>query len=163
MNNASVNSLLLGCANELAAIETLVDGLGIGSSIVPYLSRYGVIKACGTIEQAFKSIVADKCSFRGKPQVKRFLRRKIRESSTNPSYSAICSVLHDFDENWKNDFKKAIDSDSRGVALKTSLQSLVDARNEFAHGGSPHVSIADVIQYYSDARLVIEKLDAIVG
>lgn len=41
----------------------------------------------------------------------------------------------------------------------TALQSLVDARNDFAHGGNPSASIGDVIIYYQHSRTVIEKMD----
>lgn len=163
MNNDSVRQLLDSCETEIAALETLVHGLGIGSSIVPYLSKYGLIKACGTIEQAFKSIVADKCSYRAKQQIKNYLAQKVRNSSSNPSYGNICNLLKGFDGVWKDDFKAAVDAHPQASSLKTSLQSLVDARNEFAHGGNPRISIRDVSQYYSDARKVIECLDQVVG
>ncbi|WP_157600183.1 HEPN domain-containing protein [Saccharospirillum impatiens] len=163
MNNDSVRHLLDSCDNEIASLESLVHGLGIGSSIVPYLSKYGLVKACGTIEQAFKSIISDKCSYRAKKQIKNFLTQKVRNSSSNPSYSNMCNLLKDFDGTWKDGFKAAIDAHPQSGSLKTSLQSLVDARNEFAHGGSPKISIGDVSKYYSDARKVIECLDRVVG
>ena len=163
MNNESVRNLLDECDAELANLETLVNGLGLGSTIVPYLSKYGLIKACGTIEQAFKSLVADRCSYRARLQIKNYLADKVRNSSSNPSFDNICRLLKSFDDNWKTMFKDAVNNHGRATSLKTSLQSLVDARNEFAHGGNPRVSIGDVRQYYIDAREVIEQLDAVVG
>ncbi len=163
MNNDSVRLLLDSCETEIASLEQLVHGLGIGSSIVPYLSKYGLIKACGTIEQAFKSIVADKCSYRAKQQIKNFLNIKVRNSSTNPSYSKMCDLLKGFDGTWRDGFKATVDAHPQSSSLKTSLQSLVDARNEFAHGGNPRISIGDVSRYYSDARKIIECLDQVIG
>jgi len=163
MNNDSVKSLLDDCENELAALEALAIGLGMGSNIVPYLSKYGLIKACGTIEQAFKSIVADKCSYRAKLQLKNYLTEKVRNSSSNPSFSNMCDLLKAFDNGWKASFKDALKNHTNAGALKTSLQSLVDARNEFAHGGNPQVSIGNVRKYFDDARMVIEELDRVVG
>ena len=163
MNNEPVRQLLDSCEQEINALEILVDGLGIGSTIVPYLSKYGLIKACGTIEQAFKSIIADKCSYRARQQIKNYLTEKVRNSSSNPSYSNICGLLKCFDRSWKDNFKAGVDGHPQSGSLKTSLQSLVDARNEFAHGGNPRISIGDVSQYYQDARKVIECLDQIVG
>jgi hypothetical protein len=54
----------------------------------------------------------------------------------------------------------AIDQSPNKPAPMTSLQSLVDARNDFSHGGSPTTSIGDVITYYLQSRSVIEMLDA---
>tara|TARA_R110002049_G_scaffold246873_2_gene420982 strand:- start:3226 stop:3717 length:492 start_codon:yes stop_codon:yes gene_type:complete len=163
MNNESVRVLLDDCATELTNIETLVHGLGLGSSIVPYLSKYGLIKACGTIEQAFKSLVADRCSYRSRSQIKNYLTVMIRNSSSNPSFGNICKLLKSFDDNWNSEFKNVVSNHARSNSLKTSLQSLVDARNEFAHGGNPRVSIGDVRQYYRDAMELIEELDRVVG
>ena len=163
MNNDSVRQLLDACGAEIAALQTLVNGLGVGSNIVPYLSKYGLIKACGTIEQAFKSIVADKCSYRARQQIKNYLTEKVRNGSSNPSYSNICSLLKAFDTTWRDNFKNLVDGHAHAASLKTSLQSLVDARNEFAHGGNPRISIGDVALYYADARKVIECLDRVVG
>lgn len=163
MNNVAVRDLLDECAREITAIDGLVAGLGIGSNIVPYLSKYGLIKACGTIEQSFKSIVADKCSCRAKQQIKNYLNRTVRNSSSNPSFDNICKLLKCFDTTWRDNFKNTVNNHQRSANLKTSLQSLVDARNEFAHGGNPRVSINDVVQYFTDARELIECLDSVVG
>lgn len=163
MNNDTVRVLLDDCSTELAAIEVLINGLGLGSTIVPYLSKYGLIKACGTIEQAFKSVVADRCAYRARAQIKNYLTDKVRNSSSNPSFDNICKLLKSFDAGWKTAFKDAVNNHGRASSLKTSLQSLVDARNEFAHGGSPRVSIGDVRQYFQDAREVIVELDRVVG
>lgn len=162
MDNTDVEQLLDDCQTDIASVEMLIIGIGVTSNVVPYLTKYSLIKACGTIEQAFKSLIADHCERRTKTQVKRFITRKIRENSANPSYENICSLLNDFDENWKQGFKATINAKANKTALKTSLQSLVDSRNEFAHGGSPNLSIGDIKQYYRDAREVIEALDAVV-
>lgn len=162
MNNIEVLSALDSCQLELAQVKLLVDGLGIGSNIVPYLTKYALIKACGTVETSFKSVIADHCSWRCKKQIKRFLDRRIKDGSSNPSFNNICKFLVDFDEEWNDGFKDRIKAHAEGEILKTSLQSLVDARNEFAHGGNPTITIADVLKYYDDSRKVIELLDGLL-
>ncbi|NCC61766.1 MAG: hypothetical protein EOM12_12695 [Verrucomicrobiae bacterium] len=150
------------CSAELAQVKTLIDNLGFTSTIVPYLTKYAVVRACGSVELAFKAVIADYCSRRGKKQVKRFLTRKVRDGSANPSYDKICQFLHDFDEEWKRDFKGLIEQEANKANLLTSLQSLVDARNDFAHGGNPSASIGDVLVYYGHARRIIEIMDGVV-
>jgi hypothetical protein len=163
MNNSSVENELVSCKDELDQIETLISELGLTSVISPYLAKYAIIRSCGSIETAFKTLIADRVSRRGNNQVKRFLRRRIREGSANPSFENICKFLLDFDETWKNDFKANVNSDPNKSSLLLSLQSLVDARNDFAHGGNPTVSITDILRYFDDARRILEKLDLIVG
>ncbi len=48
------------------------------------------------------------------------------------------------------------------MKIFTSLQSLVDARNDFSHGGNPTISLADVVSYYAHAKRIIEIMDAVV-
>ena len=163
MNNTEVKDALDSCWADLSAVKLLIDGLGITSKIVPYLTKYAVIRACGSIEQAFKAVIADHCAYRSKKQVKRFLDKRVRSNSANPSYSKICEILHDFDADWKTSFKESVNAEPDKARLVTSLQSLVDARNDFAHGGNPSASIADVLSYFDDARQVIVKLDIVVA
>jgi len=163
MNNADVETALNDCQQDLLRVKAIIDSLGIGSNIVPYLNSYAVIKACGTMEVAFKAIVTDYCSHRSKKQVKKFLTNKIRDSSINPSYSNIIRTLSDFDDNWKERFKNDVNAHVQKNALLTSMQSLVDARNSFAHGGNHNLSINDIISYYSNFRTAIELLDATVS
>ena len=162
MNNHEVQRELSECSTELAHVKNLVDGLGAASAIVPYLTKYAVIRACGSIEWSFKTIIADYCSRRSKQQVKRFLTRRVREGSANPSYDMICRFLHDFDSDWKRDFKSKIDQEPDKTILLLSLQSLVDARNDFAHGGNPSASITDVLTYFLHARRILETMDDVV-
>jgi hypothetical protein len=163
MNNPSVESELIICKNELDQIHSLIASLGLTSAIPAYLSRYAVIRGCGAIEIAFKSLVADRVSRRGNVQVKRFLRKRIREGSANPSFDNMCKFLVDFDEQWNSEFKNLVRMNPNKPELLASLESLVAARNDFAHGGSPSVSITDVLRYFDDARRVLEMLDLVIG
>lgn len=163
MNNTEVEDALNECQQDLQRVKVIIDSLGIGSNIVPYLNSYAVIKACGTMEVAFKTIVTDYCSRRSKKQVKEFLTNKVRDNSMNPSYSNILRTLSEFDEDWKDSFKDGINSHVQKDALLTSMQSLVDARNSFAHGGNHNLTINDTIAYYLNFRIAIEMLDTIVS
>lgn len=162
MNNANAHAELLRCRADLDRVKIIIDGLGLHGAVVPYLTNYSIVRACGGIEISFKTIIADYCSHRSKPQVKAFLNRRVREGSANPSYGNILKTLKDFDEGWSNGFKTRLGAESNKQQLLGSLQSLVDARNDFAHGGSPSLSINDVIGYFSHSRRIIELLDATV-
>lgn len=162
MNNTDVQQILDECKNDLDAVKSIIDSLGYSSSIVPYLNKYAIIKACGVVEVAFKAIIADYCSKRVKKQVKYYIDRKVRTASSNPSFDNICKFLGDFDEQWKKDFKNKIKDHPDSARLKTSMESLVNARNEFAHGGNPSTTITDVISYFSDFHAAIQILDAIL-
>ncbi len=162
MNNTDVEQQLNNCQLELTNIQSIITGLGVTSNIVPYLTKYSVIRACGSIESAFKTVIADYCEHRSKRQVKRFISKRIREGSANPSFDMICRFLGEFDENWKTNFKNQLNLEPNKQNIKDSLQSLVDARNDFAHGGNPSASINDVISYYGNSRKIIEIMDQVI-
>jgi len=162
MNNHEVEKLLDDCWVDLNQAQTIIVGIGSYSNVVPYLTKYAIIKACGTIETSFKMLVADYCEKRSKKQVKKFLESRVRENPCNPNLDNICKILKDFDDNWNNNFKQRLNLNVDSVQLKTSLKSIVDARNEFAHGGNPASSFSNVIQYYTDCRKIIEILDSVI-
>jgi hypothetical protein len=163
MNNPDVAQILSGCDAELVHVQAIILNLGITSAVVPYLTKYAVVRAFGSIETSFKAVIADYCSHRSKKQVKRFIDRRIRDGSANPTITNIHKFLLDFDKNWHAGFKSQLDAEPNKSALTTSLQSLVDARNDFAHGGNPTTSLTDVVQYFGHAKRIIEIMDAVVS
>ena len=163
MNNAEVESVLNDCYDDLQRVKAIIDSLGGSSNIVPYLNNYAIIKACGIMEVAFKTIIADYCSKRSKKQVQEYLTRKVRDNSMNPSYENICRTLGDFDSDWKKQFKDDVNTHTQKDIILTSMKSLVAARNSFAHGGNPGLSINDTITYFTNFRVAIELLDTIVS
>lgn len=162
MNNPEVAQVLSACDGELLHVQTIIASLGITSAVVPYLTKYAVVRACGSIETSFKAVIADYCSHRSKKQVKRFIDRRIRDGSANPTIDNMNRFLRDFDEDWLATFKTQLNAEPNKPALITSLQSLVDARNEFAHGGNPTTSLTDVVQYFDHAKRIIEIMDGVV-
>jgi hypothetical protein len=132
------------------------------SQVAPYLTKYAVIRACGAIEVSFKNLIVDFCSKRSKKQVKRYIFMKIAKGSANPSQDKILSILNEFDEDWKKVYKANLKADPDRQQLLDSLQSLVDARNDFAHGGNPTLSISDVLTHFTNAQKVIEHVDSVI-
>jgi RiboL-PSP-HEPN len=162
MNNVNVQQILDACANELNQIKAIIDNLGQTSNPVPFLTKYSIIRACGAIEVSYKNIVADYCSWRSKPQVKNYIDSKVRESSRNPSYSNICQLLEEFDSTWNSTFKTNAKALPDITDIQTSLDSLVDARNEFSHGGNPTITIGDIIAHFTNSRKLVELIDAML-
>lgn len=160
MNNSAVEQMLDDCSDELDQLQILAAAQGPAT---PYLTKYAIVRACGTIEQSFKTVVADHCANKSKAQVKRFLAVRVRDSSMNPSWENMCRLLRDFDEIWNADFKSVVNADSDCAQIKLSLSSLVEARNNFAHGGNPSSTIGDVRVYFDHAKRIIQYMDSIVS
>lgn len=159
MNNQSALTLVEQCEFELGKIDLIIQVLGNTNNAVPYLTKYAIVKVCGTLEQCFKIIISDfSCSGQSN-QVKKFVDISFRESSINPNLENIHSSLKKFDEQWNDNFKSHLNTDPDVSRIKASIKSLNNARNEFAHGGNPMLTFSDISAYFIDARKIIEYID----
>lgn len=161
MNNMGAKQTLDKCLQELESIQSLISSLGEASLPVPYLKKYSVIRASGSIESSFKTIIADKVDGGSHHQLKNFIKRKIRNSSNNPRFEVIANMLSEFDIRWKKRFIAQISLADR-PRLVEALKRLVEARNSFAHGGDPDLNINDTISHFKDGIQVMELLDDVV-
>jgi hypothetical protein len=130
---------------------------------VPYLTRYSIVRACGAIEFGFKTIISDVNSESQSSQVTNFIDKKFRNSSMNPSYSNICSSLASFDDAWSQNFKSEMAGKEHKSRIMDSLDSLNQARNAFAHGGSPSTSFSNVEKYFEDSVIVLECIERAIN
>jgi len=163
MNNANATVLIDGCRRELVRIEGVKSTFGSTSPAMELMTKYSVIKCCGTIEQCFKTIIFDKVESNAAPQARKYIEQTFREGSMNPSIENIYKSLNLFDKNWSNSFKEKVKNISDADRIKASLKSLNKNRNDFAHGKSIIVSFLQVSNYFEDSCLIIEALDEVVG
>lgn len=159
MNNSNVQSLVDECDSDFERIEKIIEVLTNTNPAVPFLTKYVIIKACGTLEQAFKMMISDFSCVGQSSQVKKFVDISFRESSINPNLQNIHNSLKKFDEQWNTNFKALLNSDVDLAKIKSSIASLNSARNQFAHGGNPTVTFNDVKDYFNDAKMIIDYID----
>lgn len=159
MNNPYVQALVDECDNDFERIEKIIEVLTNTNPAVPYLTKYVIIKACGTLEQAFKIMISDFSCVGQSLQVKKFIDISFRESSINPNLENIHTALKKFDVQWNTNFKGYLNADLDIARIKSSITSLNNARNQFAHGGNPTVTFSDVKDYFDDAKKIINYLD----
>lgn len=161
MNNISAKESIEVCLEELNKISKLIDGMGKTSNPVPFLTKYAIIKSCGTIEYCFKTILSDVHNNQT-IQVKNFIDKMFRHSSINPSKDNICKSLDRFDVSWNEEFKNKLKLRKDNKKIESSLMSLNSARNTFAHGGHPSASFENVVDYFNDSVEIIKIVDGIV-
>lgn len=161
MNNTESMKILRDCCDELNDIRKLVSELDDSNKAVGYINKYAIIRATGSIEFAFKKIIADKVEHGCHDQIKNFIKRKIRESAHNPRLGTIESVLTDFDPKWQKKFNEKIALENK-IALDESLTKLVTERNSFAHGRDANIGIDEIIENYLNGQKVIAILDETV-
>lgn len=163
INNDSVVERIESCLDEFFKIKSIINGMGAMSHPVPFLTRYSIVRACGAIEFGFKSIISDLNSNSQSEQIKNFIDSKFRNSSLNPSYSNICKSLASFDNAWASKFKAELASHQHKARIMDSLDSLNQARNSFAHGGSPSATFSNVERYFEDSIIVLECIEKAIN
>ncbi len=159
MNNVAAQTLVDECDNDFIRIERIIEVLTNTNPAVPYLTKYGIIKACGTLEQCFKTIISDFVCLHQSQQTKKFIDITFRESSINPNLENIHKSLSRFDDNWNINFKNLLRTDPDVSRIKQSITSLNNSRNQFAHGGNPTITFTDVKNYFEDAKRIINYID----
>jgi hypothetical protein len=161
MNNKDAEKLLAECKQELETITALLMGFGDGAKPTPYIKKYAVIRATGSIESAFKQIIADRVDRDSHSQLKNFISKKVRNSSSNPRLEVIETMLGEFDDQWLARFNEKMGLADKPV-LRTALTELVKARNSFAHGGGAELPIEKTVECFTSACVVMNILDEIV-
>lgn len=161
MNNVEVSRLLQECREELGSIQALLTGIGEAARPAPYVKKYAVIRAAGSIEAGFKQIIADRVDRDSHTQLKNFVAKKIRLSSCNPNLDMIQGMLSEFDDVWRARFDEKVALADKPV-LKGALSELVKARNSFAHGGAAELPIERTIACFEHGCTVLLLLDQTV-
>lgn len=163
INNESVLESINNCLRELIQIEHLIEGIGGTSPVVQYLTRYAIIKSCGTIEYSFKTIICDYNYSSHNNQVRKFIDGRFRNTPTNPNLDNIIKGLKQFDDNWSANFNRKVKELPNKEKLCSSLSSLNTARNTFAHGGTPNTTFSNVKDYFTDSVKFIELIDSTIN
>lgn len=157
-----LQDMLDECTAELDDIEDRIDALPSLDKGRKYFTNYALIKACGTVEFVYRSIVADYFSQLTNSRIDTYLDMKIRKGSMSAKYEMMMKLLGEFDDQWKRDFKNAVEVRTDGARLKSASESLVTNRHYFAHGRPPTATFLDIKQYYVDVVELIRVFDSIV-
>lgn len=157
-----LREMLDQCTEELNDIGERISTLSPLDKVRRYFTNYALIKACGTVEFVYRSIVADYFSQLSNNRIDTYLDETIRKGSMSAKYDMMKNLLGKFDEQWKKDFQNAVGSASNKNQMIDASNSLVNNRNTFAHGKSPTATFLEIKQYYADVVQLIQIFDDIV-
>lgn len=124
-----------------------------------YLIAYSVIKASGSIEVVFKQIVYDYLTREAGEKTATYIEKMILDSSCNPNTGNMSNLLQNISSEWKEQFDALVKESGK----KSKINSLVQLRNDFAHGDNITVSIDTVISYFDAAKDILNILDTVVN
>lgn len=145
---------------ELSSIRKWINSGNQFDSKTRFLISYAVIKASGTVEVIFKGLIYEYLCNGANEGAKTYFEKMILDSSCNPNTGNMSNMLQNISSQWKNIFDQRV----KDSGEKDKLNSLVQLRNDFAHGDSISVSIDTVINYFDSATNILHILcDVISG
>lgn len=109
INNPNAQTAIDDCNAELSRITGIINGVGSTSPLSGYLTKYSLIRICGTLEVCYKTIIADYYENLA-PQLGRYIGYHLRDASMNPTYDNICHAIKRFDDVRQQNFKSAVDA-----------------------------------------------------
>ena len=152
--------LLENTKHELEEIKNWIDtGKNKFDSKTRYLIAYSVIKASGSVEVVFKQIIYDYLTKGVEEKTATYIEKMILDSSCNPNTGNMSNMLQNICPEWKKKFDEEVKSSGK----KDKINSLVQLRNDFAHGDNITVSIDTVVAYYEAAKVILNILDSVVS
>lgn len=151
--DAEYVQILDDCENELCEIKTWADENPVDSKL-RYLNAYAVIRSSGAIEISLKKMIYDWLSDNAKGDAKSYLEKMIVDSSSNPSTGVMLKFLQDFNQTKKSRFESNV---SNSLQDKSNLNSLVQWRNDIAHGRTISAGIRAIYNDFHSGRSLLEK------
>lgn len=161
MNNANAQQAIDDCTDELQKIKSHINQLGSTSSINSFLTRYSLIKICGTLEICYKTIIADYYE-KSAPHLGQFICHHLRDASMNANYNNICTAVERFDSKKADQFKAQVNLLSNRDKAIRSLSELNRERNNFAHGLPTSISFIDLNDKFNESICILNELDMVM-
>ena len=157
-----LQDMLDECTAELNDIEARINALPSLDKGIQYFTNYALIKACGTVEFVYRSIVADHFSQLSNSRIDTYLDATIRQGSNSARYDNMKKILNKFDTQWGTNFQSAVKGNPNGQRFIGASNSLVTNRHNFAHGKAPTATFLEIKQYYADVVSLVRIFDSIV-
>lgn len=133
--------------------------MGTTNRVSNFLTKYALIKCCTTLENVYKTIIADYYEVLA-PSLSQYLTQMVRNATRNANLDNIHRFLNEFDVVKRDTFKGKICALANTNQIKQEFSDLADARNKLAHGNPMNLSFIDIKNKYESSIKIMEELDA---
>ncbi len=117
------------------------------------LARYLCIRVCGLVDSAVNQLLAEYIDVHAPPKLARFTSLSLGRQQ-NLKANKLLELVAQFNLDWEKDLRQFLTEER-----KDALDSLVDNRNNIAHGRSTGITHARVWQYYRPVLEIIDFLE----
>lgn len=132
--------------------DALDDLDGVDDEVKAHFTRYLCVSTSAFLELSLKRILREYVSAANTdPLVAKFVFHHLDRRSPGPRRDEILQLLGRFSDEWKSEVGIA----TRGQ-ISGSLTSLVNDRNNIAHGETVNLSLNDLKNHFENAKKVVE-------
>jgi RiboL-PSP-HEPN len=118
-------------------------------------SRYLCVLVSGYIEVAMRSLCAEYARRRGNSHIHRFVQSHLQQFQ-NPKSGKVLDLLGSFSIEWRQELEAKIEGE-----LKDSVDSIVNNKNNIAHGENTGISYVTVREYYRNVQKFIDVVESL--
>jgi hypothetical protein len=121
--------------------------------LIAHWSRYLCVLVCGFLETAMFEIYYEFARNKSHGFIANYVQRQLRRFQ-NPKMEKIVSLAGAFNEIWRDELKQVTDGE-----LKDAVDSIVNNRNNIAHGRNSDITFGRMEEYYRKAVKVIDLVE----
>ena len=144
-------------AKIISKVDTVIEDINSFLSITEleksYLAGFLVVYICGIYEEVIETIINDKVNKSNDYEISNYIKESVSNTFRNPDMQNIKKLLGKFKDGWKSEIAKLPEN------AQIAVDNIVNIKNSLAHGNNVTVTLRDVIQYYNDSLVVINKID----
>lgn len=142
---------------DIMRIKDLIEIASTSENQVSgFLSNYICIVTSGLIEVAVRGRLSDFTDIRSEGRISSYVQRRL-EDFVNPKWEKIENLLKAFDSSWPEEIEARIGEE--GIE---AINSVVNNRNNFAHGRTGSLSLGVMQGYFRHIEKFISALEEVV-
>ena len=142
------------------AIALVKKGLPADPKLQAYLAGYLCVMASGVYETAIETLFCEYAKKNGNPEICTFMRETMDKTFRNPDSGKIKEYLKRLDTGWAQKLDGLLQA---GTHDCTGLDSIVNNKNQLAHGLLCSATVADVEKFHGQSVPVISAIEGLLG
>lgn len=150
---------ILGIQQRIDALEAKAQTAPVGSDpeLQAQLARFLCVLSSGLIEQALIVVLEHYAKRKSQDRVGQFVSHYLSRIQ-NAKFKDILVTVGRFDPEWREHFETTTDDE-----VKDAIDSIVNNRNQIAHGVQVGISLATFSGYYKSVKRFIVDLETFVN
>lgn len=120
-------------------------------------ARYLCVLVSGYLERSVGELVLEHARRTGSPTLQRFVESHTRRFA-NAKAEKLLSLLGSFDPEWRRNLEVMLATEH-----KLAVDSVVNLRNNIAHGATVGVTYYRIQEYYTRVKQVVDRIAEVCG